>query len=1263
MKTTVAVLIFAVLQILITSPALAKDLDKVVLQLRWDHQFQFAGYYCALWQGYYQEQGIDVEIRSAIKDNTILSAVDEVVSGRADFGIGAADILIARDKGKPLVVLASIFQHSAAAFFALPDTQLSSPADFTRLKVARQVDSLVDVEFQALLKAEGIDPASIKPYPHQPGLQHLLEGKVDVIPGYTISLPITAELNNISLKSLRPREYGIDFYGDSLFSTEPTIKNNLEMVERFVAATLKGWTYALNNVEEVAGKITRDLVRGAPQEKLHEFNLLQAKGVSQLIHYPEVRIGNINPDRWQKMHDFLTTIGMFHNALDIKKFIFNPISRRLEQEKKFEQRLFLILAAIVILAMLAFTWLFMLRKILARRTTELTRTQEELARQKNILSFLYNRTPVMHHSINNKGKLVYVSDYWLEVMGYERDEVIGTRSTDYLTEESRKYALAEVVPMFFQKGEVRNIRYQFVKKNGDIFDSLMNAVLVENNQIPSVSSLAAIIDVTDLRKAEKALLLSEERFTLAMNFVQDGLYDWNLETNEIYYSPSWKKMLGYEEHELPNDFSVWEKLTDPEDVQKSWLMLDDLLNHRREQFILEFKMRHKNGHWVDILSRAKVVFNEEGKGIRVVGTHIDISDRKRAEQELLQAKGRAEQYLQLAGVMFIGLDLDGKVFLANQKACEILECQLDEIIGIDWFSTFIPEQERKDTAVVFNQIISGSPVNEKYYENHVISKNGARKLIAWNNTLLTDDNGAITGALSSGSDITELHTTLTELAQQRQILNLLIDSMPVLITFYDPQAQSFRVNEEFHKVVGWSNEDLPHIDLLAECYPNPEDRAKAQEYMASGSTGWQEFTITTRYGHTIDSNWSNVLLEDGTQVYIGIDITQKKNTEEILRQGLKMEALGTLAGGIAHDFNNLLTAILGFSRLLKERVEPGSENEEDINEIITAGNRAAGLVSQILAYCRKKELHRASINLDLAIRECLKLLRATIPTTINIDFQSSADGKNVLADRTQINQLLMNLCTNAAHALEHHGDTITIRLAAIAITRYDRLSPPSLAPGNYLLLSISDNGCGIRPEHLERIFDPYFTTKDIDKGSGMGLAVVSGIVKAHHGEITVTSELGRGTTISIYLPEHERAPEDPIAVPQNLPGGQERILVVDDEPQLTSLISRSLSNRGYVVTTCSDSVEALVLYREDPYAFDLILTDQTMPNLSGDMLTRNILEINPSARVILYSGYSSSIDSDSASDTGASAYLAKPFTTEELIATIRKALESRGVAE
>jgi len=1252
------VLICLAIQVL--SPITAQATPgKVILQLRWDHQFQFAGYYCALWQGYYREQGIDVEIRSAIKENTILSAVDEVVAGRADFGVGAADILIGADNGKPLVVLASIFQHSAAAFFALPATQLNSPADFTRLRVARQVDSLIDIELQALLKAEGVDPASITPYPHQPGLQHLLDGRVDVVPGYTISLPITAQLNAISLKGLQPRNYGIDFYGDSLFTTEETIENNPEMVEHFVAATRKGWEYALNHVEEVAGKISTDLVRGSSQEKLLEFNLLQAKGVTQLINYPEVRIGNINTDRWLKMHTYLTTSGVVHSDLDIGKFIYNKALRLLEEEKKREQRLYLLLAAILVLTLLALTWLFMLRKILARRSAELTLTREELAQQKEILSFLYNRTPVMHHSINKEGKLVYVSDYWLEVMGYVREEVIGTRSTDYLTEESRNYAITEIVPTFFKTGAVRNIQYQFVKKNGDIFDALMNAVRVENHQIPTISSLAAIIDVTDLRKVEKALLLSEERFTLAMDFVQDGLYDWDLITNEIYYSPSWKRIVGYEDHELPNDFSVWEKLTDPDDVQKSWLMLDDLLKRRREQFTLEFRMRHKDGHWVDILSRAKAVFNKEGKGLRVVGTHIDISARKRAEQALLQEKLKAEQYLQLAGVMFIGLDLNGKVFLANQKACEILECQLNEIVGVDWFETFIPEKERKSTAAVFRELISAPESHRVYHENQVISRRGAIKFIAWNNTLLTDDNGTTTGALSSGSDITELHATLTELARQRKLLNLLIDSMPVLITFYDPQAQSFRVNEEFHKVVGWANEDLPKIHLLAECYPNPEDRAKAEEYMASGSTEWQEFTITTRYGHTIDSSWSNVLLEDGTRVFIGIDITQKKNTEEILRQGLKMEALGTLAGGIAHDFNNLLTAILGFSRLLKERFEPGSENEEDIDEIITAGNRAAGLVAQILAYSRKQELHRTAINLGLATRECLKLLRATIPTTINIDFQSSADGKNVLADHTQINQLLMNLCTNAAHALEHHGDTITIRLEAITITRENRFSPPTLALGNYLMLSISDNGCGIRPEHLERIFDPYFTTKDIDKGSGMGLAVVSGIVKAHNGEITVTSELGKGTTITIYLPEHERAPEDLLTTPQNLPGGNERVLMVDDEPQLISLISRMLSKEGYSVTTCSDSTEALALYRMNPHAFDLILTDQTMPNLSGDMLTRSILEINPSARVILYSGYSPRINAETAGESGASAYLAKPFTTAELTATIRNVLDSR----
>ena len=293
-----------VLSFRLTPVLAAEHSKKVSLQLRWDHQFQFAGYYAAKWQGYYAEAGFDVEIRSAITaDRRIRSAVKEVADGAADFGVGAAYILIARDQGVPLVVLASIFQQSAAEFYAKAGTQLVSPADLLRLKVARNVGDLIDIEMQVLLRAEGLDPNKVVAYPHIPGDSHLLDGRVDVIPGYSLSAPYSFRRQGQLTATLRPINYGIDFYGDSLFTHERMTRQDPQSVERFRQATLRGWQYTLEHPEEMIARISAELPRNdkSAGEPLLEFNRFQSSVVKDLTHYPLVELGHMNPQRWRRM--------------------------------------------------------------------------------------------------------------------------------------------------------------------------------------------------------------------------------------------------------------------------------------------------------------------------------------------------------------------------------------------------------------------------------------------------------------------------------------------------------------------------------------------------------------------------------------------------------------------------------------------------------------------------------------------------------------------------------------------------------------------------------------------------------------------------------------------------------------------------------------------------------------------------------------------------------------------------------------------------
>jgi signal transduction histidine kinase len=302
----------------------AKNVDKVTLQLRWEHQFQFAGYYAAKWKGYYKDEGIEVSIVPAVSSNKqILSATNEVLEGRADFGIGSADILLANDKGADLRILATVFQRSAARFYLKKQTPYKSIADLVKLRVARQVNSLIDLEFQAILINEGIDPNSVKAYKHEPGLKHLVSDRVEVMPGYNMGTNYFAKIHGVKIKEINPINYGVDFYGDSMFARGDFIEKNPELVERFRRASLKGWEYALNNKKEISKTISLKLNSLFFKGDYFALNIYQSKVVTGLMHYPIVEIGHTNPKRWKSIHNYLTRAGIVKKEINLTKLIFD----------------------------------------------------------------------------------------------------------------------------------------------------------------------------------------------------------------------------------------------------------------------------------------------------------------------------------------------------------------------------------------------------------------------------------------------------------------------------------------------------------------------------------------------------------------------------------------------------------------------------------------------------------------------------------------------------------------------------------------------------------------------------------------------------------------------------------------------------------------------------------------------------------------------------------------------------------------------------
>ncbi len=386
------------------------------------------------------------------------------------------------------------------------------------------------------------------------------------------------------------------------------------------------------------------------------------------------------------------------------------------------------------------------------------------------------------------------------------------------------------------------------------------------------------------------------------------------------------------------------------------------------------------------------------------------------------------------------------------------------------------------------------------------------------------------------------------------------------------------------------------------------------------------------------------------------DITERTRLETHLRQAQKMQAIGNLAGGIAHDFNNMLAAIMGYTELALLDIERDSTVWTELQRVLTAGHRAKDLIGQILAFSRQTAVERTPLECRLLVKDAFTLLRGALPSTIAMHQVIEPNTGFILADPTQIHQVLINLCTNAAHAMQDTGGVIEVHLEPLEVSADDPALAPTLQPGPYVRLVIRDTGHGMTPEIMERIFEPFFTTKQKGEGTGMGLAVVHGIVTSHGGAITVDSALGQGTTFTVYLPRMVRTMPSTILAEAPLPQGKERILFIDDEEPLARLGQAMLERLGYDVVICTSSAEALDTFRATPQGFDLVITDHTMPTMTGEVLAREVRGIRPDIPIILCTGFSGTMTAERARTLGIDAFVLKPMMIHDLSGVIRQVL-------
>ena len=637
----------------------------------------------------------------------------------------------------------------------------------------------------------------------------------------------------------------------------------------------------------------------------------------------------------------------------------------------------------------------------------------------------------------------------------------------------------------------------------------------------------------------------------------------------------------------------------------------------------------------------------------VASLTMNIFRRKQAEEALRESEEKYKTILASIEDSYFEVNQRGEVTFFNEAFSEIIGYPPDELMGMK-NDKYLDQENRIKVFKKFNEVWkTGIPT--KLFEYEVIRKNGEKRTVQTSASLMTDENGQKIGFRGIIRDISDHKLMEKALQESEEKYRSMMGAMQDPAYICSPDFRVEYMNPAMIKRTGRDATGELCYKVIDEC----EEKCPwcVHDKVMQGDYKITEI-ISPKDGHYYSVSHSPIHHVDGSisKFTLYRDVTELKKLEQQLQQAMKMESIGTLAGGIAHDFNNILSPIMVHSELVMMDLPPDNPAQHNLREIFKAGERARDMVKQILAFSRKGEGKLVTIKITPILKEVLKLLRSSIPSTIDIHQKVEAESDTVFADPTQIHQILLNLCTNASHAMRESGGELSLHLTEEHLDQEAAGKFSDLNPGPYLKLIVSDTGHGIEAETMNRIFEPYFTTKEPGEGTGMGLAMVHGIVKSYDGDITVESEQGKGTTFNVYLPRIEADVSPVVEHSVQLPKGTERILFVDDEKGAVDAIQLMLENLGYNVTTRTSSIEALELFRNKPDAFDLVITDMTMPNMTGKDLAKELMSFRSDIPIILCTGFSEKINERRALEMGISAFVMKPIVTREIANTIRKVL-------
>jgi two-component system cell cycle sensor histidine kinase/response regulator CckA len=770
-------------------------------------------------------------------------------------------------------------------------------------------------------------------------------------------------------------------------------------------------------------------------------------------------------------------------------------------------------------------------------------------------------------------------------------------------------------------------------------------------------------DITERKRAEMALCRSEAMLKESQKIAHMGSWYLDLATNTVVWTEELYRMYGFDPAEPVPPYSEHHKLFTP----NSWAKLSVALENTRvtgDPYELELMtVRFDGGNgWMRV--RGERVCDEHNIPIGLRGIAQDITEHKRTELALKHSMEQFHTLAELAPVGIYIIDPDWNCEYSNPAWCKMAGMTSEEALGKGWIKGLHPD-DRVRVLDRWNEMMGNQ--NQWELEFRFVDKAGVVTTVYGLATPQVDASGEIVRYIGVNTDITERKRSEDALQQREEKFRALVENAPVLVNGFSATGRSTLWNRECEKVFGWTVEEInAHNEPLALLYPDTEVRKQVLDSVTTQpEKTYREWHPLTRDGRELTVLWANFHMSNGLIINIGHDITERKrgeveseNLQVQLSHAQKMESIGRLAGGVAHDFNNMLQAILGYTELALDHVAPTEPLYADLKEIEKAAFRSADTTRQLLMFARKQTIVPEVLDLNQTVADMLKLLQRLIGEDIDLVWKPGSEVWPIKMDPSQIDQILANLCINARDAITDVG-RVTIETENVILNKNYCALHAGFLPGDYVLLTLRDTGCGMDYDTQARLFEPFFTTKDVGKGTGLGLATIYGVVKQNKGFIHVDSAPNEGTVFKVYLPRYtvqvkalsEQAPAKEVV------RASETILLVEDELAILKMTAMVLERQGYSVLAAGTPGEAIRMAREHAGEIDLLITDVIMPEMNGRDLAGNIQSIYPEIKRLFMSGYTADVISPHGVLNQGVHFLEKPFAVRDLLDRVREVLK------